>query len=133
MKPFQSDLQEISTMLVVSDLVKSERFYTNYLGFETVESIQGLRRLKREHFYLYLITFSPPTSDRPDVSLEMLNHTEKTNVNLVFRVRDCNKVYSELRKNGLTFLTEPQSPSWGGRRVFTRDPDGYLIEFEQAE
>jgi catechol 2,3-dioxygenase-like lactoylglutathione lyase family enzyme len=120
-------------MLVVSDLNKSERFYNEFLGFDTVERIEGLRRLKRDEFYLYLITSSPPTPDKPNVTLENLNQAGKTNVNLVFRVTDCRKVYSELKERGLMFLTEPHSPPWGGWRVFTKDPDGYLIEFEQPE
>ena len=46
-KPFQSELKEISTMLVVNDLEKSEKFYKDFLGFETIESVEQLRRLKR--------------------------------------------------------------------------------------
>ena len=133
MKPFESALTEISVMLVVSDIERSVRFYNRFLGFDTVESMEGMCRLERDGYYLYVITFSPPTSDKPTVTLESLNQAGKTNVNLVFRVTDCRQVYSELKEKGLVFLSEPQAPAWGGWRVFTRDPDGYLIEFEQPE
>ena len=133
MKPFQSELVEISIMLVVSDLERSERFYNRFLGYETIESMEGLRRLNRDGHYLYLITHSPPTSDKPAVTLAIMNPSAKTNVNLIFRVSDCRKVFSDLRKEGLVFLSEPQTPPWGGWRVFARDPNGYLIEFEQPD
>ncbi len=133
MKPFQSELKEISTMLVVSDLEKSEKFYKDYLGFETIESIEQLRRLKRDDFYLYLVLFSPPTDDKPNITLANLNQSDKTNINIIFRVSDCKKVYKELKENGMKFLSEPHSPPWGGLRMFAKDPDGYLIEFEQPE
>jgi len=133
MKPFQSQLKEISTMLVVNDLEKSEKFYKDFLGFETIESIEQLRRLKRDNFYLYLVVYSPPTDDKPNVTLENLNQLDKTNVNIIFRVKDCKKVYKELTNKGMQFLAEPHSPSWGGWRMFAKDPDGYLIEFEQPE
>lgn len=133
MKPFEIELKEISTMLVVNDLVKSEMFYKEFLGFETIESIEGLRRLKRDGFFLYLITFSPPTEDKPNLTLVNLNQLDKTNFNIVFRVGDCIKVYKELKEKGMKFLAEPHSPFWGGLRVFAKDPDGYLIEFEQSD
>jgi len=133
MKPFESELKEISIMLVVSDIEKSEKFYKEILGFETIESIEQLRRLKREGFYLYLVVFSPPTNDKPNIALATLNQSDKTNVNLIFRVSDCKKVYKELKRRGMEFLAEPHSPSWGGWRMFAKDPDGYLIEFEQPE
>jgi lactoylglutathione lyase len=133
MKPFQSELKEISTMLVVNNLTKSEKFYNDILGFETIESIEQLRRLRRDDFYLYLVVFSPPTDDKPNVTLANLNQLDKTNVNIIFRVKDCKKVYKELKEKGMQFLAEPHSPSWGGWRMFAKDPDGYLIEFEQPD
>lgn len=80
---------------------------------------------------LSLFNYTKSTPDKPNITLENLNQTGKANVNIVFRVTDCRKVYSDLKESGLKFLTEPQSPTWGGWRVFTQDPDGYLIEFEQ--
>ncbi|HEX7718934.1 MAG TPA: VOC family protein, partial [Woeseiaceae bacterium] len=58
---------------------------------------------------------------------------DRTAINLIFHVRDVRATYAALKKQGLEFLTPPQQPAWGGWRVFTRDPDGYLIEIEQAE
>jgi len=52
-------------------------------------------------------------------------------VDLVFRVRDVRETHRALGETGLSFLTPPQQPPWGGWRCFAQDPDGYLIEIEQ--
>jgi predicted enzyme related to lactoylglutathione lyase len=47
-------------------------------------------------------------------------------------VEDCRAAHEELTKRGLEFLTPPLSPPWGGWRCFLQDPDGYVVEIEQA-
>ncbi|MBA3833478.1 MAG: hypothetical protein H0X34_16610 [Chthoniobacterales bacterium] len=39
---------------------------------------------------------------------------------------DCRAAYAELTARGVPCPPSPQQPSWGGWRVFARDPDGYL-------
>ena len=41
------------------------------------------------------------------------------------------EAYDTLSARGVSFLTEPYSPPWGGHRCFAVDPDGYLIELEE--
>jgi catechol 2,3-dioxygenase-like lactoylglutathione lyase family enzyme len=121
----------IATMLAVTDLDRSVAFYCDRLGFEVREQDSGIALLAQGSTLLYLVPSSDPTPDKPNVTLTCTNTPERTSVNLVFRVRDCQAAYRELTDCGVVFLTEPQSPSWGGWRCFARDPDGYLIEIEE--
>ena len=118
-------------MLVVTDIGESVAFYRDKLGFDVREQEAHIALLARDSMLLYLIPESPPTPDKPSVTLGITNTREQTSVNLVFRVNDCRAAYAEMSANGVQFLTPPQQPSWGGWRVFARDPNGYLIEIEE--
>jgi catechol 2,3-dioxygenase-like lactoylglutathione lyase family enzyme len=120
-----------STMLVVRDIVASELFYTRHFGFSVTERLESLRRLERPGATLYLVLTSPPTIDKPTVTLTPPSDFSRPSVNLIFRVRSVVDTYKSLAAGGLVFATPPQQPPWGGWRCFTQDPDGYLIEFEQ--
>ncbi len=131
--PHPLDEQQLgfSTMLVVRELSQSEEFYVKHFGFRVTESLETLRRLERSGATLYLVTESPPTVDKPQVTLAPLPDQQRPSVNLIFRVSDVRATYQSLADRGLRFFTPPQQPPWGGWRVFTQDPDGYLIEIEQ--
>ncbi len=130
-KPMHGHLVHMATMLVVADISASVAFYRDKLGFDVREHEPHIALLTRESMLLYLVPESPPTPDKPAVTLGATNTRERTSVNLVFRVDDCRAAYAELTARGVQFLTPPQQPSWGGWRVFARDPDGYLIEVEE--
>jgi catechol 2,3-dioxygenase-like lactoylglutathione lyase family enzyme len=121
----------IATMLVVADLDRSAAFYRDRLGFEIREQQPGLILLASGEMLLYLIAHSEPTPDKPGVTLTGTNESDRTSVNLVFRVVDCRAAHDELTRRGVVFLTAPRQPPWGGWRCFARDPDDYLIEIEQ--
>ena len=129
--PLDSQLVGFSTMLVVRDLTASEQFYARHFGFHVTEHLASLRRLERRGVSLYLVLGGDPTPDKPGVTLAPQPTRDTTAVNLIFRVNDVRAVHAALAADGLTFLTPPQQPPWGGWRCFTQDPDGYLIEIEQ--
>lgn len=129
--PFGDQFVSFSTMLTVKDLAFSEQFYVRHFGFRVTERLETLCRLQRPSISLYLITESPPTSDKPGVTLAPPADHATPAVNLVFRVKDVRATYAALIARGLRFLTPPQQPPWGGWRCFAQDPDGYLIEIEQ--
>lgn len=118
-------------MLVVDNLDRSVAFYRDGLGFVVHQHEPYIALLTLGAMRLYLVSESPPTPDKPDMTLRNLNSTGRTNVNLVFRVRDCQAAYAELSERGVHFFTPPHAPPWGGLRCFARDPNGYLIEIEQ--
>lgn len=129
--PLRGQLVHTATMLAVGDLGASVDYYQQRLGFRIRERQDAIALLELEMMRLYLVTQSPPTADKPDVTIAPPSNRCETPVNLVFRVKDCRATYVLLKRRGVEFLTAPQSPPWGGWRVFTRDPDGYLIEIEE--
>ncbi len=120
-----------AVMLVVDNLDRSVAFYRDGLGFVVHLHEPYIAQMSLGAMRLYLVTESPPTPDKPDMTLRNLNSTGRTSVNLVFHVSDCHAVYTELSRRGVHFLTPPHSPPRGGWRCFARDPNGYLIEIEQ--
>lgn len=130
-KPLGEHLVHIATMLAVSDLARSCAFYRETLGFEVREREAHIALLVRDTMLLYLVVESPPTPDKPMVMLAVPATPEWTPVCLVLRVADCQAAYAELCARGVSFLTPPQTPPWGGWRCFAHDPDGYLVEIEQ--
>ncbi len=121
----------VATMLVARDLTASVTFYRDVLHFEVVEQSEWIVLLRQGTMLFYLFSQSPPTPDKPDITLEPLSTPEHTCVILVFQVADCWATYRALSVKGVMFLTEPYSPPWGGWRCFARDPNDYLIEIEQ--
>ncbi len=68
-KPLQEHLVQMATMLVVADINDSVAFYRDKLGFDVREQEPHVALLAREAMLLYLIPESPPTPDKPDVTL----------------------------------------------------------------
>lgn len=126
-----TQLTHFSTMLVVADIDSSEEFYSRYFGLEKVQHLDHLRLLQRAGISLYLVSESPPSEDKPTVTLAPPEAGDHTPVNLIFHVKDVRATFTALREKGLVFLAPPCQPPWGGWRVFARDPDGYLIEIEE--
>jgi catechol 2,3-dioxygenase-like lactoylglutathione lyase family enzyme len=118
-------------MLVVCDLAAAVAFYRDRLGFELLRQEEHIAALRLGSLQLYLFTYSPPTPDKPGVTLANLNTADQTPVILDLLVSDCQEAYERLLGSGVEFLSPPHTPPWGGRRCFARDPDGYLIELEQ--
>jgi catechol 2,3-dioxygenase-like lactoylglutathione lyase family enzyme len=117
-------------MLVVRDSRTSVAFYQDILGFELLD-YPHIPLLRRGTLELFLVEESPPTADRPNVTLAPPPDPDRMPVNLVFEVDDAHAEYARLAARGLSFLTPPTQPPWGGWRCFAQDPDGYLIEIEQ--
>ncbi|CAI6033502.1 VOC family protein [Cohnella sp. JJ-181] len=54
-------------------------------------------------------------------------------VALVFRVEDVDAVYEDLRAKGVPFVQQPRdTPEWGHRVAYLRDPAGNVIELNQG-
>lgn len=120
-------------ILAVADVSAAAAWYRDNLGFSldatfedpayAILSLAGAR--------LSLAEQGHPAEDRPGVELEAPVDRARLQANLVIEVGDCQSAYEELRGKGVSFLTKPFSPPWGGARVFAVDPDGYLVELEE--
>lgn len=125
------EIREIVPMLCVRDLAASSAFYRQ-VGFTVEDAEEHIALLRLGGQGLYLVTGSAPTVDKPGVTLAPPPDTARVPAEIVVRVSDCRAAHQELSGRGVRFLTPPHQPPWGGWRCFAPDPDGYLLEIEQA-
>ena len=122
------------TILAVADFERSLAFYRDRLGFEVQETYEDppYVTLARAGARLSLAEQGHPAEDRPGVSMVAPPDRSRLAAILVLEVTDCVGAHRELSAAGVPFLAEPYSPPWGGHRCFAVDPDGNLIELEEA-
>lgn len=125
---FPTKDMELTHLIVVSDIEKSEYFYTNVLGAELHRRYGGSSVvLKLLSNWILLVTEGEPTKDKPTVSMKPLADADTVHGEMIFRVPDCRAAYETLVERGAKFLTPPVD--WGEEtRAFFRDPDGNLFE-----
>ncbi len=122
---------ELTTILVVSDMEVSKKFYLHTLGAELFREYGGDSVvLKFLNNWILLVTSGDPTKDKPQT--EFLPPIDKNKVSHSFtiRVKDCQQSYRLLKEKGAEFITPPLN--WGAEtRCFFHDPDGHLFEISE--
>ena len=120
----------LTHFVVVGDVERSRRFYTDVLGGETVlrgePSIVALA-----NGWIIINGGGGPTDDKPSVTLTTPPDPDRVSSFLNIRVADIGSLYADWSARGAEFLTPPVDH---GReiRCYIRDPDGHLIEVGQA-
>lgn len=139
--------------LTVSNIEKSIEFYRDVLGLNFIGSItmsgeatdklfNGINCVKK---VAYLNgsnnTSTPPIELIQFISEDAINDTpslRKTSISeICFRVENIDKVYLELLKKGVKFLSEPQFFDFRNdgftksKAVYFKDPDGIILELMQ--
>ena len=128
--PFEGS--EITTILVVSDMQASKKFYLEILGAELYREYGGTSVvIKFLNHWILLVTEGGPTEDKPDISFKPNTNSGEVNFSYTIRVKDCQKSYEILKSRGAEFITPLYD--WGSEiRCFFRDPDGNLFEISQV-
>lgn len=129
---FPSDGMALTHLLVVADLERSRRFYTEVLGAAVYREYGGSSVvLAFLGGWLLLVIGGGPTADKPSVSFAPPADPDRVGHAMTIRVPDCRAAHRTLAARGATFLTPPVD--WGGEvRAFFRDPDGHLLEISEA-
>lgn len=143
--------------IVVTDLERSEKFYTEVLGFEKIttvhlegdwiDSIVGLKGVKAD------VTFIVAPGGEPKIELlcyespigESIPSNSLANTiglrHMALRVDDIQTAYKKLKDAGVKVMSEPAAvpstlaPNNPVRKTlfYFHDPDGVLIEFASFE
>jgi catechol 2,3-dioxygenase-like lactoylglutathione lyase family enzyme len=116
--------------IVVSDVERSRRFYTDVLGGETVRSGQPAY-VALANSWIIINEGGGPTDDKPAVILETPPDPHRTSAFLNLRVADVHALHELWSGRGAEFLTPPIQRETE-IRCYIRDPDGHLIEVGQT-
>ncbi|KIF66935.1 glyoxalase [Streptomyces sp. AcH 505] len=120
----------ITHFLTVRDVETSRRFYADIFGGEVVMD-ENPAMVKVANSWIIMNPGGGPTPDKPDVTLEAPQDTQRVSSFLNVRVADIASFYAEAVAKGAHFLTEPLDRV-AELRCYLRDPDGYLIEVGQS-
>jgi len=128
------ELTRAGAILAVSDFERSLAFYRDRLGLAVEATYEDppYATLVAAGARVSLAEQGHPAEDRPGVSMVAPADRSRLAAILVLEVSDCLGAHRELSAAGVEFLAEPYSPPWGGHRCFAIDPDGNLIELEEA-
>jgi catechol 2,3-dioxygenase-like lactoylglutathione lyase family enzyme len=137
------------TGLTVSDIDCSLAFYRDVFGFSVtdkvhhigpaVENITGVEGAEvliafvdLPGHQIELIQYLAPE----DRKLSALRACDTGFAHLAFEVDDVEAVLAAIRAGGFEPFNPPEvvpaGPRKGGKNVYTRDPDGVVLEFQQA-
>jgi catechol 2,3-dioxygenase-like lactoylglutathione lyase family enzyme len=130
---FPTSDMALTHILVVSDLERARRFYTDFLGATLHREYGGSSVvLSFLGAWLLLVTGGGPTTDKPTIIFAPPGDPDLVSHAMTIRVPDCFAAYAALKQRGAEFLTPPVESAWG-IRAFFRDPDGHLLEISQAK
>ena len=122
---------ELTTILVVADMLKSKTFYLDSLGAELNREYDGTSMvIKFLGSWILLVTAGGPTEDKPDVYFEPPVNKKMVSHSFTIRVKDCLKTYEILKERGILFITPPVT-NGAETRCFFHDPDGHLFEISE--
>lgn len=131
MNEFPTEGVELTTLLVVSEIDRSKRFYRDVLGAEVYREYGGDSCVfKFRGAWLLIVTGGEPTEDKPGVYFRPPEDPKRISSQLTIRVPDCRAAYRILKERGAVFLTPPVERV-GEIRCFFRDPDGHLLEISE--
>jgi catechol 2,3-dioxygenase-like lactoylglutathione lyase family enzyme len=116
--------------IVVADIERSKRFYSDVLGGKVVRS-GSPTYVALSNSWIIINTGGGPTDDKPTVILETPPDPDRTSSFLNIRVADVHAVYAEWSARGAQFLTPPKQHQFE-IRCYIRDPDDHLIEVGQT-
>ncbi|HLO84390.1 MAG TPA: VOC family protein [Nostocaceae cyanobacterium] len=115
--------QSLHTAILVTDLERSEHFYGQVLGLERCDN----RSLKYPGVWYQIGNTQLHLIVATSVPTESQNEKWGRNPHIAFSVTDL-----EAAKAELLSLNYPIQPSASGRpAIFTKDPDGNIIEISQ--
>jgi catechol 2,3-dioxygenase-like lactoylglutathione lyase family enzyme len=120
----------VAQFIVVADVERSRRFYTEVLGGTTILSGEP-SYVALANTWIIINTGGDPTDDKPAVTLETPRDRDRTTAFMNIRVSDIEAAYAQWSARGAEFLTPPKQHETE-IRCYIRDPDGHLIEVGQT-
>ena len=127
---FPTSDMALTHILVVADVPRSSRWYSDVLGAEPYREYGTSAVFSFNGSWLLLVEGGSPTPDKPDVTFSPPDPNAASH-SFTIRVPDCQAAYETLTARGAKFFAPPYD--WGPEiRCFFPDPDGHLWEISQV-
>ena len=127
---FVDKTSEITHILVVSDPKKSSQWYQEILGAEVFREFDTGAVIKVMGNWFLLTEGGESTEDKPNTVLTPPKDHSIVSSLFTIRVKDCNKVYNQLKEKGANFLTPPIDHGHE-IRCFFADLDSHVFEISE--
>jgi catechol 2,3-dioxygenase-like lactoylglutathione lyase family enzyme len=132
MGTFPPDGTELTRLLVVEDVERSKKWYTDVLGAELYREYGGTSVvLKLLGQWLVLVTGGGETPDKPGTRYAAPPDPGTISTQMIFGVKDFKAAHETLQERGAEFLAPPGEYDWE-TRAFFRDPDGHMYEISES-
>jgi len=115
-------INQITPLLLVSDLEQAIEFYVQQLGFALA--------FRYEDFYAGIEKDGHPIHLKTDYNLEKEKPARSNNedIDLLFAVDNVSAIFEEISKKGIE-IVQPLREMPYGSEFYIADPDGHLIAF----
>ncbi|MNC56968.1 Glyoxalase-like domain protein [compost metagenome] len=119
--------------LLVPNLRECFIFYRDIIGLKVLHGNEDTPYAEFHTGDIHL-TLEPLMGNELAQALEEpRDFSKKDQVALIFKAEDVDAVYNHLRSQKVEFVKEPHdTPEWGHRVAYFRDPAGTLIEINQG-
>jgi catechol 2,3-dioxygenase-like lactoylglutathione lyase family enzyme len=124
----------VTLFITVTEIERSARWYERVFGGRILslgDSKGASGHIQIANTWLIVNVGGGPTTDKPTVTLSVLEDQDKVNSFMNIRVADIHGCYELWKNRGAQFITKP-IPKYGEIRCYIRDPDGYIIEVGQS-
>lgn len=116
-------LKYLHTAILVSDLTKSEYFYSEILGLSKVD-----RSLKYAGVWYQLDNFQIHLIVKPKLNNKLINQDKwGRNPHIALAIDNLEEVKNHLENHGYSV----QMSASGRKALFTQDPDGNILELTE--
>lgn len=116
-----------NVLLFVHDLKQSLAFYHDKLGLAIKTQEEGYVEFQLEGAILGLVALQEGAKMISEEAVIGSRGTARA-FSLAATVEDVDKVFKTLSKNGVKFIKEPFTQSWGQRTAYFEDPDKNIWE-----
>ena len=117
-----STIKSMSPQLLVADVERALRFYTNELGFD-VDFRYGdfYVGIERDGHSIHLKLGDPSPQERA-------YRKDNEHLDITFSVQGLDAIYADLRGRSVA-ITQPLRDMPYGREFYISDPDGHILAF----
>jgi uncharacterized glyoxalase superfamily protein PhnB len=120
-------VQDLFTLICTDKLIECRDFYVKHFEFEVAfqSTIYIQLTIKSDNGSSFSLALMPP--DNP-FTKEFKDVYKGKGAYVTIQVADTKKLYEQLKKEGLSFITPVRDELWGQRHFVTKDPNGTIID-----